>query len=159
MADYDTPMEEEGVVKDEFYVQNVEHGGDEYDPQQDLDEEETEYEDKNLVNEDINELNPDKTMLPQKLRNSTYDIAQSQGYYNEGDETESDVTGGEIQGGKDASKQLSSLIAASHRKGRTPEKKRESALKASELHEQITGHPLEINNEGEVLTGARISSG
>lgn len=37
-----------------------------------------------------------------------------------------------------------SLVAASHRSGRTPEEKRKSAEKASALHEQITGSPLKI---------------
>lgn len=42
MTDQSPYPEEEGIVKDEFYVQNEEHGGDEYDPRQDMEEEETE---------------------------------------------------------------------------------------------------------------------
>ncbi|GBC06786.1 hypothetical protein RclHR1_07040009 [Rhizophagus clarus] len=153
MTDRDPYQEEEGIVKDEFYVQNEERGGDEYDPQKDMEEEaETEDNDVDVVEEDTADLEQNATIEPKRFRDSTYNITQKEGYYDE-NENETDV-GGEVseQSGRDrdASRQLSSLIAASHRKNRAPEKKRQSALKASELHEQITGHPLEISEDGEV---------
>lgn len=71
------------------------------------------------------------------------------------------MTGGAVSDDTDidASKQLSSLVAASHRQSSNVASKKQSAEKASELHEKITGDPLEINETGEVLTGTRISSG
>lgn len=48
MTDQNPYPEEEGIVKDEFYVQNEEHGGDEYDPQQDMEEETEETEDNDV---------------------------------------------------------------------------------------------------------------
>ena len=39
MTDQDDYSKEGVVVKDEFYIRNVEHGEDEYDPKQDIDEE------------------------------------------------------------------------------------------------------------------------
>jgi len=145
--------EEEGIVEDEFYVRNEEHGGDEYDPRQDMEEEETE-DNFDVVEEDPADLDQNATIEPKRFRDSTYNIAQKKGFY---DENEAGVTGtgGEISEqsvvrDKDASRQLSSLVAASHRKNRAPEQKRQSALKASEFHEKVTGHPLKINEEGEV---------
>ncbi|CAB4392144.1 hypothetical protein RhiirA5_350245 [Rhizophagus irregularis] len=150
MTDQSPYPEEEGIVKDEFYVQNEEHGGDEYDPRQDMEEEETE-DNVDVVEEDPADLDQNATIEPKRFRDSTYNIAQKKGFYYE---NETDVTGGEVSEqsvrDKDASRQLSSLVAASHRKNRAPEQKRQSALKASELHEKVTGHPLKINEEGEV---------
>lgn len=49
-----------------------------------------------------------------------------------------------------------SLVSGSHRKGRSADEKRSSAEKASELYEKMTGHPLEINESGEVVTGPPV---
>jgi hypothetical protein len=56
---------------------------------------------------------------------------------------------------KDIKRRLSALVAASHRKNRTSEKKRESAEKASVLHQEVTGFPLEINDDGEVIVSSQ----
>ncbi|CAI2189079.1 637_t:CDS:2 [Funneliformis geosporum] len=129
--DYST---EEGAVKDEFYIKNIEHGDEEYDPRPDYD-----------VSEPV-DMNPNQ-LPPHKLRDSTEAISQTEGFYNEGEDT-----GPSIEGESDTSRKLSSLVAASHREERRPEDKQKSAMKASELHENITGHPLEINDQGEVVT-------
>ena len=39
MADKENYLKEGGVIKDEFYIWNVEHGEDEDDPKHDIDEE------------------------------------------------------------------------------------------------------------------------
>jgi hypothetical protein len=59
------------------------------------------------INEYIDpaDLNPDATIEPKRFRDSTYNIAQKEGYY---DENEADVTGGEVpeQSGRDKERQL-----------------------------------------------------
>ncbi|RGB29411.1 hypothetical protein C1646_713637 [Rhizophagus diaphanus] len=150
MTDQSPYPEEEGIVKDEFYVQNEEHGGDEYDPRQDMEEEEETEDTTDVVEEDPADLDQNATIEPKRFRDSTYNIAQKKGFYDE-NENEADVTGGDVsEQSVNKDRQLSSLVAASHRKNRAPEQKRQSALKASELHEKVTGHPLKINEEGEV---------
>lgn len=57
---------------------------------------------------------------------------------------------------RDTQRRLSSLIAASHRSARTPADRRRSAEKASELHQQLVGYPLEIDNEGRVIVGESV---
>ncbi|KAJ3335205.1 hypothetical protein HDU93_006195 [Gonapodya sp. JEL0774] len=57
---------------------------------------------------------------------------------------------------REPSRRVETLVAASHRKGRTEEEKRKSAEKASELYEKETGYPLEINEKGEVVTGPPV---
>ncbi|CAG8650661.1 11156_t:CDS:2 [Funneliformis caledonium] len=129
--DYST---KEGAVKDEFYIQNIEHGDEDYDPRKDYD-----------VSEPV-DLNPNQ-VDPHELRESTKAIAQTEGFYDEGGDS-----GPAITDDSDTSRKLSSLVAASHREERRPEDKQKSAMKASEMHENITGHPLEINDQGEVVT-------
>ncbi|KAG9286920.1 hypothetical protein G9A89_000049 [Geosiphon pyriformis] len=142
--DYST---EEGVVKDDLYILNEEHGHEEYDP--------------NQQSEEPIDLTPTRK-TPPILRESTVATRENPGIFAEGeDEFEEgpSLTAKDSEKNPDSSRQLSSLVAASHRVGRSPDAKRASAEKASALHEEITGQPLEINEEGEVVTDSRISSG
>nr|CAG8571377.1 13745_t:CDS:10 [Entrophospora candida] len=111
----------------------------------------------------ISYLNPDKNLSPPTLRPTTYAVGQTEGYYSE---DKNELGGGpeliaeaNDRDDKDESRQLTSLVAASHRKDRPPEAKRESAIKASSLYQNLTGQPLEINEGGEVVTDTRISAG
>ncbi|CAJ0747843.1 11876_t:CDS:10 [Entrophospora sp. SA101] len=171
--DYST---DEGVVKDELYERVVEHGDEEYDPKQDIveqdieepevegqDVEEQEVEEQDVEEDEEMDLNPDKNLSPPTLRPTTYAVGQTEGYYSE--DTNELGGGPELiaeandRDDKDESRQLTSLVAASHRKDRPPEAKRESAIKASSLYQNLTGQPLEINEGGEVVTDTRISAG
>ncbi|CAG8564461.1 7252_t:CDS:2 [Ambispora gerdemannii] len=142
--------EEEGVVKDENYIINEEHGSDEYDPVKLGDLEKP---------VDPNEIQP----LDHNLRESTKIVRETPGLFAE-DESGFDQEGRPLpvaddEKEKDTSRQLSSLVAASHRVGRDEASKRASAEKASELHEKVTGQPLEINAKGEVETDTPVSQG
>ncbi|CAG8687592.1 11090_t:CDS:2 [Ambispora leptoticha] len=149
MSNQDKYEEGGAVVKDEDYVINQEHGSDAYDPVKLGDLEEP---------VDSNKLAP----MDHELRESTKITRKTPGLYAE-DESGFDQEGRPLPAigdqEKDASRQLSSLVAASHRKGRDKTAKRASAEKASDLHEEFTGYPLEINQEGEVETDTRISQG
>ncbi|CAG8734802.1 42365_t:CDS:2 [Gigaspora margarita] len=141
----------EGVVKDPLYEEIVKHGDEAYEPPKEPEE------------SSEPEITADPaTKSPPELRPSTLATRDAKGLYEE-QENEGDipVTGGAVSDDTDidASKQLSSLVAASHRQSSNVASKKQSAEKASELHEKITGDPLEISETGEVLTGTRISSG
>ncbi|KXS14522.1 hypothetical protein M427DRAFT_338413 [Gonapodya prolifera JEL478] len=120
---------EGGVVKDDSYILNEEEGGEEYTPDQDSDETRAE---------------------PPELRESSK-TAPGTFAEDESPESEDKILG--KNDGREASRRVEALVAASHRKGRTEEEKRKSAEKASELYEEETGYPLEINKKGEVVTG------
>ncbi|CAG8582807.1 542_t:CDS:2 [Acaulospora morrowiae] len=136
----------EGAVNDELYEQVVVHGDEEYDPSKD---------------ESVSGDTIPSRSTPPSLRPSTIKTRDAEGIYEE--DEDSFEKGPSLTEGDndevDTSRKLTSLVSASHRTGRTSEAKRQSAEKASALHEQITGSPLEINEEGEVVTGPRISSG
>ncbi|CAG8679850.1 16705_t:CDS:2, partial [Acaulospora colombiana] len=117
---------EEGVVKDELYEELVKHGDEEYDPSKD----------ESAPEEPI----PDRA-TPPDLRPSTIEKGETGGLYEEDESFESGPTLTEgDEDNVDPSRKLYVCCA-----GRTPEAKRESAEKASALHEKITGSPLEID--------------
>ncbi|KAJ3374178.1 hypothetical protein GGF31_008395 [Allomyces arbusculus] len=51
----------------------------------------------------------------------------------------------------DADRRVASLVAASHRENRTDEERRASAEKASQIYQEETGAPLEIDEHGRVV--------
>jgi hypothetical protein len=132
MADVNEYREED-VIQDEEYEQFVKHGNEDFVPEE--------------------EATPDAP-LQHELRESS--VHPKPGQYAE---DESLMETEEPQFGRDDTKKemeskdrrLASLVAASHRKNRTPEAKRASAEKASQLEEEMTGSPLEINEQGEVV--------
>ncbi|RUP47448.1 hypothetical protein BC936DRAFT_145724 [Jimgerdemannia flammicorona] len=136
------------VEKDEDYVLNEEHGefviaeshlktmfhvklshskgGEEYAPEQQPGENDSE------------EPVPKPT-----LRKSTLEKARQQGFFaeDESEEPEQELMTGE----QEPDSKIASLVAASHRTGRTAAAKRASAEQASQIYQETTGYPLEIN--------------
>ncbi|KAJ3279632.1 hypothetical protein HK104_001278 [Borealophlyctis nickersoniae] len=131
------------VVKDEDFERLVEHGDDPYDPAQE-------------GPDSVREASFPTRKDPYPLRDSTL-ATRDAGIYAE-DESglnkpleELAEPEGDIDTGVDTEKRFQGYMAQSHRRGRSPEGKRKSAEKASELYEKMTGHPLEINEQGEVV--------
>jgi hypothetical protein len=127
---------EEEVIEDEEYTQFVQRGNEDFVP------------------EDEDEAKPDTPELQHELREAS--VHPKEGQYAEDEslmETEEPLYGKDDtgRGSESADRRIASLVAASHRKNRPPEAKRESALKASKLEEEVTGEPLEINEQGEVV--------
>ncbi|CAG8705636.1 17169_t:CDS:2, partial [Racocetra fulgida] len=123
---------DEGVVKDPLYEEVVEHGNEEYIPPKEPEEPE--------------EVTADPaTKSTPELRSSTYAVREAKGLYEENEnefEKGPSLTEGDVPDNADIDS--SSLVAASHRQSSSVESKKQSAEKASKLHEEITGDPLEI---------------
>ncbi|CAG8544825.1 2777_t:CDS:2 [Racocetra persica] len=129
---------DEGVVKDPLYEEVVEHGNEEYKPPP-----------KEPSDEEPEVTVDPATKSPPGLRPSTHAVREAKGLYEENEnefENGPSLTEGDVPDNADidSSRQLSSLVAASHRQSSGVESKRQSAEKASKLHEEITGNPLEI---------------
>ncbi|KAJ3090118.1 hypothetical protein HK102_004630 [Quaeritorhiza haematococci] len=136
--------DDDDIIKDDQYELLEEHGDEEYTPDQESEE---------TISKKGTE--PTRKELP-NLRDSTWKTREEVGKYAE-DEREvprEDVLGPEEE--KDTQRRLSSLIAASHRQGRTPDERRKSAEEASKLHVKLTGYPLAIDEEGRVLAGEPV---
>ncbi|KAI9141672.1 hypothetical protein BKA69DRAFT_1124590 [Paraphysoderma sedebokerense] len=133
----------DGVMKDDAYILNEEMGEEEYSPQDES--EETAASDPNpRAREDYDFRDSTKKVMKQEEQGKHLFAEDESGVapeklYNEIDES--------------ADRKVVSLVAASHRKGRSAEEKRKSAEEASKLYEEATGYPLEINEQGEVVTG------
>lgn len=133
MTDYGNDPE---IVDDPLYRRDVEHGLDEFKPS------------------DPEAAKPLPNAMQHELRESSH---TAPGTFTE-DESLMDVSGGrpsdEMDLDVDVDRKVASLVAASHREGRNPDEKMESAKKASDLHQKITGEPLTIDQKtGEVVSG------
>ncbi|TPX63381.1 hypothetical protein SpCBS45565_g06638 [Spizellomyces sp. 'palustris'] len=125
----ETYQSEPGVVKDELYSEIVEHGDEEFKP--------PEGEDQPAPGHKYN--------LRHAKPGGSYDEALDQEPFENVDDQLS-------KGGTtDIDRRVASYVARSH-DPRPPEDHWKSALKASEIYETVTGHPLEINEKGEVVT-------
>ena len=129
--------DDENIVKDDLYILNEERGGEEYNPAQNSDETQA-------------ELNPGHEY---EFRDFTKKTMREQGLFQE-DEREDETINDDEE--LDTQRRLSSFVAASHRKERSPQDRQVSAEKASQLHKELTGYELEIDDEGRVLVDKPI---
>jgi len=158
------PKKTQFVVKDEDYVRNEEHGDEAYVPdeeeeqpgQQEVEQEE-EKQDQSNKSADVRYDFRDSTR--HQMEDEKKGIHPYEEKDTDANKDNPSVTGDPTStmpfqsSDQSLDRKIVSLVSASHRKGRTPEERRQSAEKASQLYEQMTGSPLEINDDGAIVTG------
>ncbi|KAL1928444.1 hypothetical protein VTP01DRAFT_2800 [Rhizomucor pusillus] len=103
--------------------------------------------------EDLDEITDTDQMLSNRFRDTTQQKAGQQGLYNE------DRLYGEGEPAKprayddrDIENRVRSEVAASHRQDRSKESRQASAKRASDMYQKVVGEPLEVDEQGRVVT-------